>query len=73
VHFASEEGELLLFVVFEGIGLNVHGFVAIRFFGVGHLHREDGGEGAQQSQEFDFHKGANLAWIVGVQSEVKSL
>jgi hypothetical protein len=59
-YFASEEGELLLVVVFERIGLNVHGFVSIRFFGESTLSRNSG-EREEQCDELDFHKGANLA------------
>jgi len=59
-NFAGKDGELLLVVVFERIGLNVHGFVSIRFFGESTLSRNSG-ECEEQCDELDFHKGANLA------------
>ena len=59
-NFACKDGEQLLVVVFERIGLDVHGFVSVRFFGESTLSR-NGGEGAEQSDEGVFHKGANLA------------
>ena len=59
-NFAGKDGELLLVVVLERIGLDVHGFVSVRFFGESTLSR-NGGEGVEQSDEGVFHKGANLA------------
>ena len=59
-NFAGEDGELLLVVVLERIGLDVHWFVSVRFFGESTLSR-NGGEGVEQSDEGVFHKGANLA------------
>jgi len=51
---------LFLVVVLERIGLNVHGFVFVRFFGESTLSR-NGGKGEEQCDELEFHKGANLA------------
>jgi hypothetical protein len=61
LHFAGEGGELLLIVVLERVGLNVHGFVAVCFFGVSACHREDGDQTTEQKKGEGFHKGANLA------------
>ena len=41
-NFAGEGGELFLVVVLERIGLNVHGFVFVRFFGESTLSRNGG-------------------------------
>jgi len=49
-----------LVVVFERVGLDVHGFVSVCFFGESTLSRK-GGQGAEQCDELEFHKGANLA------------
>jgi hypothetical protein len=54
---------LLLVVVFEAVGLDVHGLVAVCFFGESHLRREDGSQKTEQNVELDFHKGANLALL----------
>ena len=59
-NFASESGELLWVVVLERVGLDVHGFVSVRFFGESTLSR-NGGQGEEQCDELEFHKGANLA------------
>jgi hypothetical protein len=61
LNFAREGGELLLVVVLERVSLNVHGFVAVRFFGVSACRRQDGNQTAEQKNEVKFHKGANLA------------
>mgnify|MGYP000662174034 CR=1 FL=1 len=61
LNFAREGGELLLIVVLEGVGLNVHGLVTVRFFGVSACRRVDGGQTTEQEEEVNFHKGANLA------------
>jgi hypothetical protein len=61
LHFAREDGELLLVVVLERVGLDVHGFVAVCFFGKRACRREDGGQTAEQEDKVNFHKGANLA------------